>query len=443
MNEIEWLKARIAELEKIVEAQQKRIEELERRLRIYENPHVPSSKRIIKEPTPEKTPKKRGAPEGHAGTTRKVPIPDKVIELKPTRCTKCESKKIRILKEHKKIVEDIEIIKTTTEFYYYDCICEKCNNKFTTSDVDLPREGNFGPNITALWQNLHYVGTIPFDRLSKISENCFGVGISPAGIHNVIYRTAKIFQPNFERIKRRVSKSKHAQSDETSQSFNGKNWWLWNFSTKNDVLVLLRNSRGSKVLKELFGDFFDGVLSSDCFSAYNKFRAREYQKCWAHILTDAEDLGKHSVEGKRLHEMLSQMYNYIKKMKKEKLENTPKVRAWVMRAKKEMNLWLDKNWETKAVMNLVLRIGKYVNDWFTCLKYPYVEPTINRSEREIRKSVIARKISGLHRSDLGLHSREAMMSTILTLEKRGGNPFEFIQNEIEKYNLGPGPPAIS
>lgn len=428
--------AKIAELEK-------RIEELEARLRIYENPHVPSSKRIIREEkVVESTPKKRGAPEGHKGATRETPVPNMIVKLKPKGCI-CGSEDIEILKAHKRIVEDVQITKIVREYHFYDCRCKKCHNEFTTSDAGLPREGKFGPNITALWENLHYIGTIPFDRLSKISENCFGISITPAGLHNATYRTAEIFRPTFERIERRVRKAKSVGSDETGQSFNGEKWWLWNLSTEKDVLVLLRDSRGSKVLKEIFGDFFDGILSSDCFSAYSKFKAREKQKCWSHILRDAEDIAKRSEEGKILYNMLSRMYDYIKKVKEEKRENAPAVKAWIRRAKKEIMLWVDRNWESKALVNLILRIAKYKNDWFTCLKHSFVQPTINEQEREIRKNVIARKISGLHRSNLGMRSREVMMSTILTLQKRGENPFAFVQNGVANHNLGLGPPPIS
>ncbi len=440
MATLEEALAKIAELEKLTQAQQKRIEELEARLHIYENSHVPSSKRIIREEkVTESPPKKRGAPEGHTGATRQTPIPDEIIDLKPKKCT-CGCKNIEILKVHTKIVEDVEIIKRARKFYSYECHCKGCNKRFITTHAGFPKEGKFGPNITSLWQNLHYQGTIPFDRLSTISENCFGINISPGGLHNVVYRTAGIFQPNFDGIKRRVAKSKYARSDETGYPFDGKCSWLWNISTERDVLVLLRDSRGSKVLKEVLGDFFDGILNSDCFSAYSKFKAREYQKCWAHVLGDAKDIGKHSEEGEELHRMLSQMFRYITKIKKKKHEGTPKVKLWMRKAKKKMVSWLDKNWESKAVMNLVLRMAKYRDHWFTCLKYPFVEPTNNASERDIRKNVIARKISGQHRSELGRHSREIMMSTILTLKKRDENPFSFVRSEIEKYNLDSGPP---
>lgn len=433
------LELRVAELTKENTELKKLVGEQQKILAFLLSPHIPSSKRLIKEKkdeTEKEPPKKRGAPEGHAGATRLKPKPDEIIYIQPANCPrkKCKSRKIKILKEHKKIVEDVKIIKETKEIHFFDCRCEDCGENFTTTSKELPKEGNFGPNITSLWTSLHYIGTIPFDRLSKISKNLLNIEVTPATVHNVIYRNAKIFEPSFDRRKRKIAKSRNVRSDETGLSVNGQHWYLWNVSNGKDVVVLIRRSRGSKVLKEIFGDFFDGILNSDCFSAYGKFKAREYQKCWAHVLSDARDLAKRSEEGRELYALLSEMYGYITEAKKHKLENTTKIKNWISRAKKKIDSWVDKNYESKAVSNLALRMSKYKNDWFTCLKYHFVEPTNNASERDIRKNVIARKISGLHRSQLGIHSREILMSEILSAEHRNENPFEIIRHGIENYN---------
>ncbi len=414
----------------------KKCEELEKRLRVYENPHIPSSKHVIREVKIKPPPKKRGAPNGHKGATRKKPEPNSIVELKPKSCPNCDKCDFEIVRERKKTVENIKVVKYTTEFHFYDCHCNKCNTDFTTRDSELPIQGNFGPDISALWTMMHYKGTVPFERLSTISENCLDTGITTGGLHNIVYRNAQIFKPQYKQIFENVRNAKNAKSDETGISFNGKNYWLWNISSGNDTLVLIRNSRGSKVLEEVFGKFFDGVLISDCFSAYGKFNAKEYQKCWAHILVDGEDLAKHCKEGNELYKELLKMYAYIKNAKENKLEKSPKVRRWVSRKKRLICSWVEKNYESKAVKNLALRIIKYKNDWFTCLKYKDVEPTNNSSERDIRKNVISRKISGAHRSELGMQSKEAMMSIILTAEKKGQNPFELVLNGIRNHNLG-------
>ena len=235
-----------------------------------------------------------------------------------------------------------------------------------------------------------------------------------------------------------MKKSKYARSDETSYSYNGKKYWLWNISTCNETLVLIRNSRGSKILKEVFGNFFDGILNSDCYSAYSKFKAREYQKCWAHVIRDAKDLAKNSKEGEELYKMLSNMYKSISEIKGKGRENTLPTKFWIWFWKRKIELWLHRNYESKAVRNLVLRMGKYKEQWFTCLKYSFVEATNNASERDIRKNVIARKISGLHRSKLGLHSREIMMSILLTHQRMKENSYDFVLNGIGKFNLSCG-----
>lgn len=413
-----------------------RVATLENRLSLFESPHIPSSKHIIKEVREPKEPAKRGAPEGHRGATRETAKPNRIVVLKPKICPRCRNKKVRIGKQHTKTGEDVVITKIVTRFYFYDCFCENCGNEFTTSDGELPKDGRFGPNISSIWTMLHYQGVIPFERLSKISENCFGIPVTPAGLHNVIYHNTHILQPYFDGIAKRVARAKYVRSDETSYPFNGENYWMWNVSTRKDTLVLLRDNRSARVLNEIFGDVFDGVLNSDCFRAYDRFKAKEYQKCWAHILRDAKDLAKNSREGLKLYRMLSRMYMYIQSIKEGKQENTAKVKAWVWRAKRAINSWLDRNYQSKAVLNLVLRLAKHRDSWFTCLKYPYVEPTNNASERDIRKGVIARKVSGQHRSMLGMHSREIMMSTILTCMKRNLNPFRFVRENIGKYNLG-------
>jgi len=420
-----------------VKALQRSVEALEARLRAYENLHVPSSKRIIREPKPKKERKPLGAPKGHPGATRSHPNPDRVVSLEPKSCPKkgCGSKRIRVLRERRKVVEDIKTVRVTTEFRYYECECKRCGTRFVTSCEELPKEGNFGPNISSLWAALHYLGTIPFARLAQISESCFDMPVTPKGVRDAIYRVAGVFEPNFRQIWRRVKRAHYVRSDETGYSLNGERWWVWNFSTPRDTLVLIRPSRGSQVLKEVFGEFLDAVMNSDCFKAYDRFRVREYQKCWAHLLRDARDLAKHCEEGVELYRMLQRMYGYIERVKREGRENSPAVRSWISRKKRRFSEWVDRNWGSKAVQNLTLRISKHRDSWFTCLKYGFVEPTNNASERDLRKLVLARKISGAHRSERGAHCREVMMSVVLTCQKRQQNPFEFIRSGIEIHNM--------
>jgi hypothetical protein len=68
---------------------EERTEALKNRLRFYENPNTPPSQPTLKkqkdDERDEKVEKKRGAPLGHRGATRKRREPDEVIHLKHPR----------------------------------------------------------------------------------------------------------------------------------------------------------------------------------------------------------------------------------------------------------------------------------------------------------------------------------------------------------------------
>lgn len=64
---------------------------------------------------------------------------------------------------------------------------------------------------------------------------------------------------------------------------NGNLWYLWLFATAQFVFLTIQNSRTRKVLTKHFGNFFDGVIISDCLRVYEQF-AQAFEKDWTHLL---------------------------------------------------------------------------------------------------------------------------------------------------------------
>ncbi len=198
---------------------------------------------------------------------------------------------------------------------------------------------------------------------------------------------------------------------------------------------MIRDSRGSDVLVECLKDGQYRIINSDCFSAYDKFFS-DYQKCWAHILRYAEKTAEYDPYAKKVHGMLVEMFVYIKMMKEKGLEGTPDARRNIELMKRRIGRLRVNKLRHIFANRLVGRLKKYNDSWFWCLIYKYVEPTNNISEGDIRKNVLARKISGQNRSELGVHSREIMMTMLLTNQRRGVNSFDFMNQEIRRYNSG-------
>src|SRR3989338_4314545 len=90
------------------------------------------------------------------------------------------------------------------------------------------------------------------------------------------------------------------------------------FVTAKFVFIKIQNSRARKVLIEIFGEDYHGVIISDCFKVYDNF-AKWYQKCWVHLIRkarfEAEKYPRKNVV--KLYEQLKILYNEMKDFLKE------------------------------------------------------------------------------------------------------------------------------
>lgn len=87
--------------------------------------------------------------------------------------------------------------------------------------------------------------------------------------------------------------------DETTYCIDGIKYWLWVATSDKVCALLLAPTRSSAQLNQLLGENFSGILSSDCFSAYNPQAAAAKQKCLAHLERDLEALTQSRFAGNR------------------------------------------------------------------------------------------------------------------------------------------------
>jgi transposase len=81
--------------------------------------------------------------------------------------------------------------------------------------------------------------------------------------------------------------------DETGHKENGDKFWTWVFKADLYVLFKVDKSRGSKVLIDVLGKEFNGVLGCDYSSAYRKYMKDfnvSIQFCIAHLIRDIQFL---------------------------------------------------------------------------------------------------------------------------------------------------------
>ena len=182
------------------------------------------------------------------------------------------------------------------------------------------------------------------------------------------------------------------------------------------MLFVIRKSRGQDVLREILGDNYSGILVCDCWRVYDFLVKAVIQRCWAHLLRKSKMLT--TVPGMHFHEKLSEMFNEISEFNESNPTEDQRKRRYNKMTKKLSDLitYYGKYDEVRPVVKY---IDNHFEQWFTCIRFPNIEPTNNLAEQGIRESVMYRKIIGAFRSIEGAGYYERLASLFATWQMRG------------------------
>jgi transposase len=430
----------IRQLKEIIELQRQEIEllkarirELEARLAKYENAHTPPSLRRgrnRKKCQNEDDKGKPGQKVGHKGLTRPQAKPDRQVEVKIDRCPDCGTKLGYPIKIESKIIEEIPKPRpiTVTEYKIAHYRCPVCQKEVVASDENCPSEGIFGNNIIAQTTLMKYEDRLPHRKIQDALRRLHGLVMSPATILNLTRRAADSVQSQYNAILNRIRNSPIVYVDETSIDVQGELHWIWIFTTSSETFVVIRKSRGMKVLLEVLTRRFKGIIVCDGWKPYAKFTNR-LQRCWAHLLRESKDIAEKYSEAIPLHNALKELYEILT----EALENDPppEVRKilWNL-AQEALRHWIMKEYAIDKVQKLVRKISNGFDYWFTFVINPNVEPTNNRAERALREHVVLRKIVGTLRNGKGTSIHERIMTVLATWGQNGLNSLQMLRSSL-------------
>lgn len=408
---------------------EKRIAELERRLLAYENAHTPPSKNNRHYPKQEKSSNHVGAQKGHTGTTREVPEPNRFKELKLSKCPDCGKFLGRPRSISRKIIEDIPepCPLTITEFTIPKYHCNHCNKDVMPNDPELPYEGRFGYNLQAEIALMKCEDRLPYRKIADILNRRYGLNLTAATALDITRRVADKLEEPYNKIKQEIKESMQANADETGIKVQGKNWWVWAFTTLTSILFIIKPGRGQKTIKEALGNDYKGILTCDGWTSYPKC-VKKLQRCWAHLLREAKWLAeKYEGQSRLLYNSLCRIFNRIKKVAIGAVKEL-KTGAynWCMN---EMSSWIKTCKAYKELRKFAYKIENGLEHWFTCILHPEIEPTNNKAERALREIVVQRKISSLW-NEKGVRIKEIIMSVLATWRLRGLNTFSMLRQTL-------------
>jgi len=231
--------------------------------------------------------KKLGAKRGHEVHPRKMPERiDREVKVIPKSCPHCGNDDLRFpSKWHTQTQIDIPpISKTITTRYHVGwCYCNVCKKQVSMSDK--LSHSKYGPNLHATICYWKFKMGLTLGKIRQLLADNYKLGISTGQISEMLSRSGKEFNGIYENIDLSLMDQPYLHADETGWRVSGYNRWLWSLSNKSCSYYKIADGRGQRVVEDLLGKSYGGVLASDFYGAYNKIDCAK-QKCWAHLLRE-------------------------------------------------------------------------------------------------------------------------------------------------------------
>lgn len=387
-----------------------------------------------KKPEPSENPKKLGALFGHEGHFRQKPEQiDETIEVCLDQCPLCGSENISPCSHTTSHVqEDLDSgRRTNTCFIHRYYWCPECKKVFHGWGAkEIPR-AFIGPEARAKVSFLRHEIKVSYDDAKKTLYYFSGLTITPGAIVGFDNKFSKQSEPLYEALKQSLREATFIHADETGW----KRDWLWIFTNPQIAFFHIDESRGSKVVINLLGEFYNGVLITDFWNAYrNKVGAFAKQKCLRHILGDIKKLLD---KGLPKHPDAETFLKEVKELFKDAVLLHNQYSALTADAYRSARKEIDKRFKKlrqsqplslHEADNIRKRLITFKDELFVFLKYPAIEPTNNRAEQGIRNAVLFRKITFGNRTAQGKKNVSIAITIIRTALLRSIDPIKALQN---------------
>jgi len=412
---------KIDELAEEVKRLKAKLNYLERKGQGYFGSSTPSSQVPLKGNTLRENQGKRGgAKPGHRGHGRQSfeeSGADRVVRVESEvgdRCPRCGG-----LLEDKGIenhcVIDIPPLKTERILYQLPKrYCPRCHQSYQPPTPGVLPRSLYGNQLVATASTMHYLHGIPMGRIIGQID----IGLGP--LIKIFHRLAKIFNhfPNRLIESYRQSPVKHA--DETGWRNDGQSGYVWLFATEKVSLFLFRKTRSSSVPREVFGNKpLPGTLVVDRYNAYNKAPCA-LQYCYSHLLREVEDIGKEFSESEEVKTFVGALapllatamhLRSLSMTDAQFYEQAAKVKSQIM----EVVQACAQHLAIRRIQEIFHDNADRMYRWAEDRRVPADN---NLAERDLRPTVIARKVSFGSQSDAGAQTRGILMTTLHTLKKQ-------------------------
>ena len=397
---------------------------------------TPSSKVPVKaNSVAENQAQKGGGQLGHAGVGRRIFSQTeadevRIAEAEVETCVDCRCRLSRLSSNRRAIYE---LEREKVKKIYYEIARKVCPN------CRRIESGKVGNTFARMSLSNELIGEVAEQHyvlgrtLGQIAER---FALNYATLSESLKRLGKLLEPTLKGLKRDYRQAALRHADETGWRTDGGNGYSWYFGSKDVSLHLFRQTRSASVVREVLGtEELGGVLVVDRYSGYNRVPCA-MQYCYAHLLREMKDLEQEFETNEEIGNYTRQMKLHLTdamQLRKRNL-NEAEYRTAAAAIKSKMLELSDRQARHPAVrkwQDFFVEKAARLYQWTETAEIPADN---NYAEREIRKIVIARKMSYGSQSTEGAKTREIWTSVLQTLKKREPNPRDKLIESLNRLS---------
>lgn len=416
----------------------------------------PPSSDITKPFHEQRQPGKRniGAQPRHKGSAREMLPPeqvDRTEELSIDNCPDCGVKFDQTSEPEILVQQTIELREKpveVVEYHRHGRWCDKCQAMHYAPLPSGVIEGQLcGPRLQALIGYMKGNLGASYTELSQFCTDVLGVTVSRGMICNVVSRVNQALAKPYEELSEQISQEKALNIDESGWRDSGSQYWVWLFCTELVAFFAVEASRGSKVLRKILGDTFDGAIISDFYSAYVSYASLKQQFCLAHLIRDIKFLT--TLPDKATKEFGEKMLAYFKLLfrhwhARDQLPQEVFLRRCDKLQRRIFTFLLSEHVPKGRATTMKKRLMKHWDSLFRFVREPTLyQPTNNLAERTLRHLVRIRRQTQGSRSEWGRSWCGRILTVIATCRKQNRSAWTFIHQAVLAKNFGSNYPSLS
>ena len=388
---------------------------------------TPSAKKPVKETSLAENQKKRGGGKpGHVGHGRKsvgAQQADHVVEIPAPvgdACPHCQGPLIAFKPRQRTVLESRPLRAESTLLHLGRKMCPKCRVTFAAKPPSVMPKAKYGNQLVSHVAVMNYAQGIPLGRLEEM------LGLPYSAMVQIEHRLARLLAGIPPRLVEQYRQAPVKHADETSWRTDGANGYAWLFATDRLSIFEFRDTRSASVPAAILGKkHLPGTLVTDRYAGYNKVPCAQ-QYCYAHLHRKLMDLGKEFPDNQEVRAFVDTVAPLLAAAMALRGQPIPDAVYYQQAAALAKQIRQAMNAEAQH-----LGIREYQGVFrdkrrklYRWVKDRRIPPDNNLAERDLRPTVIARKVSFGSQSEAGAKSRGILMTVLISLKKQHPDDYQ-------------------